>query len=136
MVSIRIAVITRLEWAPAPDNLTILPTRYHICSPAALQRLLVHLFSLDAVTKAASFAGFLREDSDPIAVALAGQGAGKQPEGTPFMVPGHAIKILLTSEAKDVLSEAEVISTFVSTGRLLHQHVELLAAENAGLAPQ
>lgn len=82
----------------------------------------------------ASFAVSLRENTDLITTALAGHNASKQ-QDTPFKVLGDAIKVLLTTEAKDVLSEAEVLLTFTNTGRLLHHHVKLLASGNQLLAP-
>lgn len=102
---------------------------------AALQRLLVYLFSLDVVSKAAGFAASLRENSDLIAAVLAEQDASKLQPETPFQILGHAIKVLLTSEAKDALSEAEVLSTFANTGRLLHHHLEMPGLMNLSVNP-
>lgn len=72
---------------------------------AALQAMLVFIFSLDGVANATRFAASLRENSSLIAGALAGDDTkGKQIDAS-FAKLGQAIKTLLNAEANSVVAE-------------------------------
>lgn len=92
-----------------------------MCGPAsaALQRMLVHIFSSGAVLNVATFAATLREKGDLIKTALPGEEMGGKQVDSSFAGLGHAVKLLLACEARDVLAEAESLMMFANTGQFL-----------------
>jgi hypothetical protein len=102
---------------------------------AALQTMLVYIFSIDGVANAAKFAASLRESSSLMTSALAGEAAGKQIDSS-FAKFGEAVKTLLSSQANDVVAEGESLMLFAKTGELLQLHIQVLCEGNTVLKPQ
>ncbi|KAI5235818.1 glycoside hydrolase family 72 protein [Aureobasidium subglaciale] len=101
---------------------------------AALQALLVEVFSIDAVSGVALFVSSLRENANLVASALVVVQQTKEHDST-FRTLGDAIKHLLATQTRSVFWEAESLLLFSKTGRLLHRHIDLLRQSGPILLP-
>ncbi|KAH0164317.1 hypothetical protein KCU67_g5203, partial [Aureobasidium melanogenum] len=113
----------------------VTPSGKHDQCFAALQTMLVELFSVDAVRRAAAFASSLRENADLMASAQIRTMPTKQQDASVFKILGDAVKRLIVTEANTVLVEVGSLALFANTGELLAHHIELLRGRSELLHP-